>query len=48
MFEIIFIILCILFGYIAYKYAGFSRSDGSPLCRKNCDKCSIKCHILKK
>lgn len=47
MYQILFIILCVVLGYVAYKYAGSVRSDGSALCRKNCDKCNRKCWSIK-
>ena len=47
MYQILFIILCVVPGYVAYKYAGSVRSDGSALCRKNCDKCNRKCWSIK-
>ena len=46
--QFLFIILCVTLGYVAYKHAGAVRSDGSALCRKNCDECTRKCWIMKK
>ena len=46
--QFLFIILCVTLGYVAYKHAGDVRSDGSALCRKNCDECTRKCWIMKK
>ena len=46
--QFLFIILLVTLGYVAYKHAGAVRSDGSALCRKNCDECTRKCWIMKK